>query len=250
MSWSWERRIARAEELQARFPESAALLAFYGRLARYQQSIARDLNAKPESDPCALAVYSAGLIELLRRHGPAELANDAQARSSAPAAWQDLLINTWSGSAPDDEQAKFCARALLQPFAEALAGRGHPDTQSTAPVCPFCSARPVAGILRGEGDGARRSLLCSLCATEWQFRRVICPNCGEEDKERLPVYRAADPVSVRVDACDTCRTYIKSVDLTKDGLAVPVVDEIATPALTLWAEENGYTKVETNLLGM
>jgi formate dehydrogenase maturation protein FdhE len=40
------------------------------------------------------------------------------------------------------------------------------------------------------------------------------------------------------------------VDLTKDGHAVPMVDEIATLALTLWAEENGYAKIETDLLGM
>jgi FdhE protein len=79
---------------------------------------------------------------------------------------------------------------------------------------------------------------------------VVCPNCGEEDKDRLPVYLAEDCSYVRVDACDTCRRYIKSVDLTKDGHAVPMVDEIATLALTLWAEENGYAKIETDLLGM
>ncbi|HTA42938.1 MAG TPA: formate dehydrogenase accessory protein FdhE [Bryobacteraceae bacterium] len=55
---------------------------------------------------------------------------------------------------------------------------------------------------------------------------------------------------VRVNACDTCRTYIKSVDLTKEGHAVPVVDELATTAITLWGEEHGYAKVETNLAGM
>jgi FdhE protein len=40
------------------------------------------------------------------------------------------------------------------------------------------------------------------------------------------------------------------VDLTKDGFAVPEVDEIATVSLNLWAEEHGYMKIETNLLGM
>jgi FdhE protein len=53
-----------------------------------------------------------------------------------------------------------------------------------------------------------------------------------------------------VEACDSCQTYIKSVDLTKNGLAVPVVDELATIALNLWAEENGYRKLQLNLLGM
>jgi len=40
------------------------------------------------------------------------------------------------------------------------------------------------------------------------------------------------------------------VDLTKNGHAVPVVDEIATVALNIWAEEHGYSKLEPNLLGM
>ena len=66
----------------------------------------------------------------------------------------------------------------------------------------------------------------------------------------MPVYVAAQIDYVRVEACDTCHTYLKSVDLTKDGFAVPVVDEIATVALNLWAEEHGYTKIETNVLGM
>ena len=42
----------------------------------------------------------------------------------------------------------------------------------------------------------------------------------------------------------------KSVDLTKDGFAVSQVDEIATVVLNLWADERGYTKIETNILGM
>jgi FdhE protein len=108
----------------------------------------------------------------------------------------------------------------------------------------------VAGVLRGEGNGAKRWLLCSLCSTEWPFRRVLCPNCGEENKDKLPIYTAQQIGSVRVDACDTCQTYLKSIDLTTDGHAVPVVDEIATVALNIWAEEHGYSKLEANLLGM
>jgi FdhE protein len=105
-------------------------------------------------------------------------------------------------------------------------------------------------VLRPEGEGAKRSLICSLCATEWVYRRIVCPGCGETDQEKLPRYKADDIVNVRVEACDTCRRYIKSVDLTVNGLAVPVVDELATVVLNVWAEENGYTKLHTNLLGL
>jgi len=55
---------------------------------------------------------------------------------------------------------------------------------------------------------------------------------------------------VRVEACDTCKCYIKSVDLTRSGLAVPVVDELAAIPLTLWAHEHGYNKLQPNLLAV
>jgi FdhE protein len=79
---------------------------------------------------------------------------------------------------------------------------------------------------------------------------VLCPNCGQENKDQLPIFTAPDFEHVRVEACDSCNTYIKSVDLTRDGHAVPVVDELATVALNLWADEHGYTKFEPNLLGL
>src|SRR5262249_56021409 len=114
----------------------------------------------------------------------------------------------------------------------------------------FCGAGPLVAVVRPEGDGAKRFLLCSLCATEWNFRRVLCPNCGEEDKEKLPIFAAKEFEHVRVEACDTCRTYIKSIHLSKDGRAVPMVDEVATVSLNLWAQEKNYHKLRPNLFGV
>jgi FdhE protein len=130
-----------------------------------------------------------------------------------------------------------------------------PDDGKVGPVrfCPLCSGRPQVGVLRQQGDGAKRSLICSLCATEWDYRRIVCPACGEESVDKLPVYiseGAKGFYHIRVEACDTCRRYIKTIDLTKNGRAVPVVDELAAIPLSLWAAENGYTKVSTNLLGL
>ncbi len=116
--------------------------------------------------------------------------------------------------------------------------------------CPRCGSPPVLAILRPEGDGGKRFLLCSRCDTEWEFRRLVCPACGEEDGGKLPVYIAEEFPHVRVEACDSCRRYVKCIDLTRNGLAVPVADEIASVALDLWARENGYTKLQLNLLGL
>jgi FdhE protein len=55
---------------------------------------------------------------------------------------------------------------------------------------------------------------------------------------------------VRVSACQECRAYVEEVDLSRDGLAVPVVDDLATIPLDLVAVEEGYRKVELNLIGL
>jgi formate dehydrogenase maturation protein FdhE len=52
-----------------------------------------------------------------------------------------------------------------------------------------------------------------------------------------------------VEACDTCKTYLKSVDLTVEGRAVPEVDEVATAPLDLWAAERDYHKILPNVMG-
>jgi len=39
-----------------------------------------------------------------------------------------------------------------------------------------------------------------------------------------------------------------TVDMTKSGLAEPIVDEMAAIPLDLWAQKQGYTKLQTNLM--
>jgi FdhE protein len=205
----WQRRMERAEELARTHSESAELLNFYVRIAQFQSA-----------PPCRLE----SLLELIRKAAPSPTLT------------------------PDGPLQAFCERVLSQAEAEQ---RAHAGTipAGVQPLCPFCGSKPVAAVLRTEGDGGKRFLLCSQCLTEWEFRRLLCPNCGEEDKERLPVYTAEEFPYVRIEACDTCHVYVKAIDLTKNGLAVPEVDELATPALDLWASERGYAKLQTNLFG-
>jgi FdhE protein len=264
MKASLDDRIARAAELVKTYPAAGDLLSFYRELALFQKPVYEELRSSGQTDIRALNRHFPALLELVRRAGPAPLAEFGAQHLQSPEAQQELLLACWQGPHGNDlagndpagndlthhEAGRFYARVLLQPYAEHLALRGKIDLEETGAACPFCSARPVAGVLRGEGDGAKRWLLCSLCSTEWPFRRVVCPNCGEQDKDQLPVYTAPEFDHVRVEACDRCKTYIKSIDLTRDGHAVPVVDELATVALNIWAENHGYKKLESNLLGL
>jgi FdhE protein len=164
-------------------------------------------------------------------------------------ALRELVRRSAPNPSEGDPMHAFYSRVMAQAEAEERASHAkiHAGVQ---PLCPFCGEKPVAAVLRPEGDGAKRFLLCSLCFTEWEFRRLLCPHCGEEDKDKLPVYTAEEFPHVRVEACDTCKVYLKAVDLTKNGLAVPEVDELASVVLDVWASEHGYTKLQVNLFGM
>jgi FdhE protein len=105
-------------------------------------------------------------------------------------------------------------------------------------------------VLRPEGEGAKRSLVCSFCRTEWDYLRIACPACDERREEKLCVYTTPKFGAVRVEACGTCRAYTLTIDLTKNGLMVPEVDALAALPLTLWAEEEGYQKATRGALGL
>jgi FdhE protein len=203
----------------------------------------------------SLLPYFKDFLELVAAHGPAALAESArQLSTTEPESLATVLQDYWNTSGREDNPNaafdQFLPRAFLQPFAEHLSGAPAAGEGLGSPsLCPHCGARPVLGVLRQEGDGGKRLLLCSFCLREWEFRRIICATCGEETEKKLPVYVAEQFPYLRVDACDTCKFYLRTVDLTKDGNAVPLVDDIAAIPLSLWAEEHGYSRAQANLLG-
>src|SRR6476619_7352989 len=252
--FSWDRRIARTSELLQNQSSVTELLKFYQRLVRFQKSVYESVASAADHNVSLLVPHFAGLLTLVKESGSAELkAAAATLEQSSPEDRLELLTAVWQHEVESHElsaESVFFANALLQPLAEYLAERNGSATEASPPLCPFCGSKPQLAVLRPEGDGAKRFLLCSLCGTEWFFRRLLCPNCAEAHKEHLPVFVAKEFDYVRVDACDTCHTYIKSIDLSKNGNAVPVVDELATVSLNLWAQENNYQKAQPNLFGV
>jgi len=207
---------------------------------------------------------------MIQQIAPVPLAHVAAGLAKkGPAGWQQAIEDFWHGELEltsvmnDTEEVRtgdsleataserLLAWIFLQPYAECLAVNREPAiVDGTPSTCPLCGGKPIVGVLRSEGDGAKKSLICMLCAHEWTFRRIYCPACGEEREPQMAFYSAPEISHVRVDVCDTCHTYLKSIDLTKTGLAVPIVDELATIPLDLWAVEHGYRKLQINMLGI
>lgn len=258
----WQLRIQRAQELAGQYPFAAEVLGFYIHLARFQESLHRELSAALQSSTASAdrELSASELSELSSRfpaflsvaeaHGPTTLAElSRELRDHGRDTWH-LLQAAWTARSAGDAPV-LLALAFLQPYAELLRSRASLHSSPTSyALCPFCHRKPALGVLRQMGDGGARSMVCSFCLAESDFRRIVCPGCGEEDDKKLAVFTASDFDYIRVECCDVCKTYIKTIDLTKNGHAEPLVDELATTPLDLWAREHGYAKLQTNLLGM
>lgn len=262
-------RIRRAERLSSAHPFASEFLDFYKQVVSFQKVLRASFAAAGDvkssrvfadgnRDPLDLTVllpHYRGFLSVIEQHAPPALRASARQMSLLSSdSWIAGLNAYWEHAGTHDQEigafAQFLPRAFLQPYAELLSSdRAMPPAVTTPRVCPICGARPLLGVLRPEGDGGKRFLLCSFCCREWEFRRILCPTCGEEAEEKLPVYVAEQLPHIRVEACDTCKFYVTGVDLTKDGHTIPLVDDLAAIPLTLWAHEHGYSRLQLNLLG-
>lgn len=261
--WSVQERryedgIDRARELQSGHAAAAPVLRLYAAVLAFQTDVARaakaqfkaGLRLQQQIDPAFVSSFMPALLKVSLAYGPEELAERARVLlAEGEPSWRGIIeseivpVSQWVAGADH-----FFARACLQPIAENLQSQLPPNPNYSQSICPACGSWAQLAVLRPEGEGARRYLLCSFCLREWLFRRIVCPWCGEEDKEKLPRYSAEECAHVHIQACDTCKRYLKAVDMTSDGHAVPLVDEAAWAVLDVWAVDRGYTKIVCNLV--
>ncbi len=111
--------------------------------------------------------------------------------------------------------------------------------------CPICGSMPELSIFE---DNGKRSLLCGFCGHRWQSKRVYCPSCGNTDHESLRYFEIEDEEEYRVDVCEKCKSYIKTVDIKK--ISRPVyfpLESIATPYIVVKFREMGYKPVNETI---
>jgi FdhE protein len=128
------------------------------------------------------------------------------------------------------------------------------STCDVAGICPACASRPVASIVRIGGDQANlRYLVCSLCATEWNLARIKCTSCdSDKGVQYLALTRDENEKGIesptRAEVCDECKSYLKIFYQEKDGYVDPTADDLATLALDVLVDEQGYGRSGPNLL--
>jgi FdhE protein len=104
--------------------------------------------------------------------------------------------------------------------------------------CPICGSAPILSLLEGEGA---RSLICSFCWHQWPVKRVNCPFCDNSDSKTLHYLFSDAEKDRRVDLCDKCHKYIKTLDTRQVGRQIyPPLEQIATLHLDVKAREEGF----------
>ncbi len=173
-----------------------------------------------------------GALHLLARAGPEEL--------------EGLAGAVLSGAVPVDRLA--CAPfvgAALQAWLAALAARVDPSSAAAAPdgACPVCGGPPVAARVRAVNR--LRDVVCGVCGSEWNVPRVRCVSC--ETSAGPEYFEVEAEPGAKVEACPTCRSYLKLFDEERRPGAEPAADDAATLALDLLLAEEGFHRAGPNL---
>jgi formate dehydrogenase accessory protein FdhE len=257
----FERRAARAELLASEAEAAREPLLFAAALCRAQSTAALALEEANLSQPFmgrmsddARRVVSlvTPVLGAAAASGPAELAEHARTRGAEDAETaEERLLTFWRGDA--NARDDYLSRALLRPYAELLRAYAiAPDRLHRSGHCPFCGGAAIVSSRKEAPDsnGALRLLHCGLCGCEWNVGRVSCLACGENDSAKLPLFNSDAHPAVRIEACETCSRYVKSIDLTVDARPIPEIDDLVSIAMDLWAVDQGLTRIEPGWAGI
>lgn len=107
-------------------------------------------------------------------------------------------------------------------------------------TCPTCAGEPVMSVLKRTKRGRERFLVCGRCHTEWGYKRIGCPYCGNAEPEKLSVIEAQGEKDVRIDACLECGSYIKTY--TDKGGNFAGREDWASLHIDLLCKDAGYKK--------
>jgi FdhE protein len=106
--------------------------------------------------------------------------------------------------------------------------------------CPICGSPPHMSQFKAEGQ---RYYTCSFCGFEWPGERLKCPFCENSDHTKLHYFYAEGDEAYRVDLCDACNQYIKTVDSRKLDYEPDLgMEDIVSIHLDILAAEKGFKR--------
>ena len=139
-------------------------------------------------------------------------------------------------------------QASLKPSVEATVTQLRSEIDAEAwfkGSCPVCASLPWLSLFREETG--KRFLQCSFCGYQWRMERLACPYCGNTDPRSLHYFSGEGEETRRIDLCDQCHQYIKTIDFRTSDVFEPVLEDLATLHLDLLASQRGYHRPVANL---
>ncbi|POG05390.1 formate dehydrogenase accessory protein FdhE [Pseudomonas putida] len=149
----------------------------------------------------------------------------------------------------------FIGAALQAAWSSWLLALPAPELKAAGSLaqCPACGSPAMAGVVRNRGKhNGLRYLACSLCACEWHVVRVKCVYCESskdlrytslEDDRHVP-----GKAPLRAECCPECESYLKQNYLENDAAAEPLADDLASLALDIRLDEEGFHRLAPNLM--
>lgn len=110
--------------------------------------------------------------------------------------------------------------------------------------CPICGSLPYLSLLKEEVG--KKFLICSWCSCQWRYERISCPFCTNKEQDSLSYFYGEGEEAYRIDTCEKCKQYIKTIDLRKVELIDPILEDISTLHLDLIASKKGYKRPTSN----
>jgi len=135
------------------------------------------------------------------------------------------------------------AKPSIEAGMEQLRSELDPETWLKG-YCPMCGSLPSLSLLKEETG--KRYLLCSYCGYQWRIERLFCPFCNNKEHESLQYFCGENEEAYRIDLCDKCHRYIKTIDFRIIGESDPSLEDLATPHLDILATQKGYKRPVPN----
>ncbi len=103
------------------------------------------------------------------------------------------------------------------------------NSQWNEGYCPVCASFPSVSYLDRAlfdennqflaGGGGKKFLHCSLCGTNWHFKRGMCVACKEEGPDVIEILKEPKTeTGERIDYCTKCKSYCPNIDLRVSGI--------------------------------
>jgi FdhE protein len=107
--------------------------------------------------------------------------------------------------------------------------------------CPVCGGMPLLAYLE---EGGKRFGTCSVCEFAWPIPRFVCPYCENTDQQKIRYFYTEKEKGLRLEVCEACQHYLKIIDLREWMVdPLPLLDDLVTTHLDLWARNKGYQRI-------